>query len=67
MWLHEHPINAHRMRAGLPPISTLWLCLLPLVPLTTAAQDAYPSRPVRFIVPSAAGGGTDIVTRAIAQ
>lgn len=25
MWLHEHPINAHRVRAGLPPISTLWL------------------------------------------
>ncbi len=25
MWLHEHPLNAHRMRAGRPPISTLWL------------------------------------------
>jgi hypothetical protein len=25
MWLHEHPINAHRMRTGRPPISTLWL------------------------------------------
>ncbi len=25
MWLHEHPLNARRERAGRPPISTLWL------------------------------------------
>jgi hypothetical protein len=25
MWLHEHPLNVRRMRAGLPPVSTLWL------------------------------------------
>jgi tripartite-type tricarboxylate transporter receptor subunit TctC len=33
----------------------------------TAAAQTYPSRPVRFIVPYAAGGGVDIVTRTLAQ
>jgi tripartite-type tricarboxylate transporter receptor subunit TctC len=37
--------------------------------LATAALAAepYPSRPVRFIVPSAAGSGTDIIARIIGQ
>jgi tripartite-type tricarboxylate transporter receptor subunit TctC len=30
------------------------------------AQDAYPSRPIKIIVPLAAGGGTDVLARVIA-
>ena len=33
----------------------------------TAANPEYPTRPVRIIVPQAAGGGVDIVARAFAQ
>src|SRR4051794_39398189 len=33
---------------------------------TAAAADTYPSKPVRFISPFSAGGGTDVVGRAIA-
>lgn len=33
----------------------------------SAATDAFPNRPVRFIVPFAAGGAVDILTRTVGQ
>jgi tripartite-type tricarboxylate transporter receptor subunit TctC len=55
-----------RMRAPLNFLATALVAMLPAGP-AAAAQDAYPDRPVRLVVPSAAAGGTDIVGRIIAQ
>jgi tripartite-type tricarboxylate transporter receptor subunit TctC len=51
-----------------PTIATLVTIALPLVAATPAAlgQD-YPARPVELVVPFPAGGGTEIVTRYVAD
>ena len=41
--------------------------LLTLAALQAPAQEIWPSRPVRLIVPSSPGGGTDVFARIIAQ
>ncbi len=55
-------------RAGRLAGSLALVVLLPgplLVPAQVAAQPAWPMRPIRIIVPTSPGGGTDIVTRAL--
>ena len=42
------------------------LCALVLAP-GALAQDAYPSKPIRFVLPYTTGGGSDRLTRAVAD
>jgi tripartite-type tricarboxylate transporter receptor subunit TctC len=44
-----------------------WIAALVLAPCAALAQDAYPSRPIKLVVPLAAGGGIDFTARATAQ
>ena len=43
------------------------LALASMVIVSGAYAQSYPSKPVRFIVPFAAGGGADFVARVVAQ
>ncbi|MDM0047097.1 tripartite tricarboxylate transporter substrate binding protein [Variovorax dokdonensis] len=42
------------------------LCVL-AVGASAVAQDTFPSKPITFVVPYPAGGGTDVVARALAD
>jgi len=58
------------MTAFLPPLSVARAaacCALVLLSCVAVAQSpAWPAKPVRIIVPTSPGGGTDIVTRVLA-
>ena len=43
-----------------------WIALA-LITLSASTQAAYPEKPIRFILPSAAGGSVDILMRVLAQ
>ena len=55
-------LRRHLLGAGLTlPAMSLML------PGDSRAQEVWPSRPIRLIVPYAPGGGTDVVARAVAD
>ncbi len=43
------------------------LIALALIALSASTQAAYPEKPIRFILPSAAGGSVDVLMRVLAQ
>ena len=57
-------MNKRLFTASVLATSMLWLAA---TPGTAAAQDKYPSKSVRWIVPYAAGGGSDFLARTIGQ
>ncbi len=43
------------------------VALAAFLPAAVLAQDAYPNKPIKLVVPFPPAGGTDVLSRSIAQ
>lgn len=63
MIARQFPFRRHLLRTGAALVATA----LATVVMPTAAQTPWPERPIRVIVPYAAGQGADVLMRLVAQ
>lgn len=64
--IRDHLDDTLFMNFSLRPFYSVSLCLS-LIHAGAAAAQAYPTKPIRFIVPQSAGGSTDLDARKVAQ
>jgi tripartite-type tricarboxylate transporter receptor subunit TctC len=60
-------VKAHRQLSGLWQSMGLAIALAAVTMSAAHAQDPFPNKPIRIIVPYAPGGAVDIVTRLVGQ
>jgi tripartite-type tricarboxylate transporter receptor subunit TctC len=51
----------------MPRVSKLAVLMLCIASFAASAQEKYPARPIEMVIPTAAGGGTDISLRMLAE